>query len=312
MGPQAHAPAVARQTALARTAASRAGVLGSIPVWVPLVIVLVGAAWIWRTSESEARSRPGAWVDLSRSALFKECPGALPQWSESLRRFLAGKGRVRADDQGALDDLCSAVEQLPFVAEVGSARFIPPDGLDIPLRLHQPIACVRWGSKFYPVAMISDDEDVRGVLLPGAADVPHRIDSDGEGYFLPVLVGFDTGEPDVQDVGDELHNGSVLAALDIAHSLSEHLGPGDRARLGRSLIDASSEQGLGGLPGGARLELEAVGDEAHGRVIHFGDAPCEAGPGELPVEIKWKHVSAAFERGFVQVDVRYDQPEYYK
>jgi hypothetical protein len=104
----------------------------------------------------------------------------------------------------------------------------------------------------------------------------------------------------------------VLAALDIAHSLSEHLDPGDRARLGRSLIDASREQGLGGLPGGARLELEAVGDEAHGRVIHFGDAPCEAGPGELPVEIKWKHVSAAFERGFVQVDVRYDQPEYFE
>jgi hypothetical protein len=203
-----------------------------------------------------------------------------------------------------------AVEQLPFVAEVGSARFIPPDGLDISLRLHQPIACVRWGSKFYPVAMIPDDEDVRGVLLPGAADVPHRIDSDGEAYFLPVLVGFDTGEPDVQNVGDELHSGSVLAALDIAHSMMEHLDAADRARLGRLLIDATGGEAFDGLPGGARLELEAVGDEPHGRVIHFGDAPCEAGPGELPVEIKWKHVSAALERGFGAVDVRFDQPQY--
>lgn len=312
MASQAHAPEPPRQTAWARTAASRAGVLGSVPVWVPLAIVLAGVAWVWRTSESEARSRAGAWVDLTRSALFGECPGALPEWSETLRRLLAEEGRVRADDQGALETLRSTIERLPFVAEVGSARFIRPDGLDIPLRLHQPIACVRWESKCYPVAMISDEENVRGVLLPGAADVPHRIGTGEEAYFLPVLAGFNAGGLDVPQVGGKLQNGSVLAALDIARSLMKHLDAADRARMGRSLIDATSEWAFDGLPGGAQLKLEAEEDKGHGRVIHFGDAPCEAGPGELPAEAKWKHVSEALERGFDAVDVRFDQAEYHK
>ncbi|HIF40229.1 MAG TPA: hypothetical protein EYQ74_03925 [Planctomycetes bacterium] len=312
MEPQAYAPAPVRQAALARTAASRAGVLGSIPVWVPLVIVLAGVGWVWRTSESEARSRAGAWVDLTRSALFRECPDVFPQWSDTLRQFLAEEGRVRADDRSALESLCSKIEQLPFVEKVGSARFIRPDGLDIPLRLHQPIACVRWSSKYYPVAMIPDDKDARGVLLPGAADVPHRMGSAEEAYFLPVLAGFDAGGIHAPQVGDELKNGSVLAALDIARSLVEHLGTADRVRMGRALIDATREVAFDGLPGGARLELEGVGSESHGRVIHFGDAPCEAGPGELPVEAKWGHVSEALERGFDAVDVRFDEAEYYR
>ncbi|HJM58305.1 MAG TPA: hypothetical protein QF446_13365 [Planctomycetota bacterium] len=312
MGPQAHAPAPSRQTVLVRTAASPARESGSVPVWIPLAIVLAGAVWVWRTTESEARSRTGAWVDLTRSAFFRECPGALPQWSEDLRGALAKQGRVRADDRGALEGLCSMIEQLPFVAEVGSARFIWPDGLDISLRLHQPIACVHRGSKYYPVAMITDDKNVRGVLLPGAANVPHRVGSDDEAYFLPMLAGFDDGGADAPQVGGELQGGAVLAALDIAHSLHAHLDGSKRTRLGRILIDATSEMAFDGLPGGARLELEAVGDKAHGRLIHFGRAPCEAGPGELPVEIKWKHVSQALERGFDAVDVRFDEPEYHK
>ena len=310
MGPQVNAPARPRQTALAWPTASRAGVLGSVPVWVPLTIVLAGATWVWRSAENDARSRAGAWVDLTRSALFMESPGALPQWSEILRRKLAGAGQVWVDDQAALEDLCSTVEQLPFVAEVGTTRLIRPDGLDISLRLHQPIACVLRGSKFYPVAMVTDDKNVRGVLLPGAADGPHRIGSGEEAYFLPRLAGFDGGGPDAPQVGDELQNGSVLAALDIAHSLHEHLDAEDRVRLGRSLIDATKEEASDGLPGGARLELEAVGDQTYGRLIHFGDAPCEAGPGELPVKYKWKHVREALERGFNEVDVRFDEAEY--
>lgn len=310
MGSQAHAPAPPRQTGLAWTSSSRAGVLGSVPVWVPLAIVLAGAAWVWRTAENEARSRTGAWVDLTRSALFTESPGALPQWSETLRRKLAEAGQVWADDPSALEDLCSTVEQLPFVAEVGPARLIRPDGLDIPLRLHEPIACVLWGSKFFPVAMITDGDNVRGVLLPGAADGPHRIGFGEEAYFLPRLAGFDGRGPHAPQVGDELQNGSVLAALDIAHSMHEHLDAKDRVLLGRSLIDATKEEALDGLPGGARLELEAVGDQAYGRLIHFGDAPCEAGPGELPEEYKWKHVREALEKGFNEVDVRFDKAEY--
>jgi hypothetical protein len=311
MGPYAHGFWTPRRTPLVRAAARRAGVLGSVPAWLPLAIVLGGALWLWTTTGNEVRLRAGVRVDLTRSAFHSDGAWVPPQWSATLRALVARKAVLFADEPGALEGLCSSIEALPFVAQVGPRRFIQPDGLDLSLRLHRPIACVRVGSKFYPVAMIPDEEQVRGVLLPGAADGPHRVGSGAQGFFLPVLAGFDGAGLDAPHFGQELQNGSVLAALDIARSLAEHLNPRQRARMDRVLIDATSTEAFDGLPGGARLDLEGVGEQTHGRRIHFGDAPCEAGPGELPVDLKWAHVIKALELGFDAVDVRFDVAEYH-
>jgi len=276
-----------------------------------MLIVLGGALWLWRMTQDQVRSRGVTRVDLTRSVLRPEGPWVPKQWSRTLRRLVAQEGAVLVDEPRALDSLRAAIEGLPFVAEVGPLRVIWPDGLDLSLRLHEPIACVRLGSKYYPVAMIPDEQTVRGVLLPGAADGPHLVDTKQGDFFLPVLAGFDGERARGIAVGEEILDGSVLAALDIADSLATHMNPGQQSLLGRVLIDATEEQAFDGLPGGARLDLEGVGEQAYGRRIHFGHAPCEAGPGELPLDLKWAHVLAALERGFDTVDVRFDVAEYH-
>ena len=63
-----------------------------------------------------------------------------------------------------------------FVAEVGAPEVNWPDGLTLPIRLREPVACLRVGQDFPPVA-------ADGTVLAGYSYTPHP----AGGGFLPVL-----------------------------------------------------------------------------------------------------------------------------
>ncbi len=288
------------------------GVRGGVPAWVPLLLVLLGAAWLWQTGQTHLRQEGLTRVDLTRSALFLQGHTAPPEWGQTLREVVAAESAILADRPDELADLRETLMSLPFVAEVGPLRVLWPDGIDVSLRLHEPIACVRVGAKFYPVAMLGDEQRVRGILLPSQRTRPHQVGPAGGARIdLPVLATLDGHALQTMRAGDEFLDGALLAALDIAQSMAQHLQPEQRARMGRVLIDSTRTEAFDGLPGGATLDLEGSESSPGGRRIHFGHAPCEAGPGELPAARKWEHVGRAIEAGFQTVDVRFDSAEYH-
>src|SRR5205085_8488086 len=76
------------------------------------------------------------------------------------------------------------IARLPFVAQVGTPRVLWPDGLDLPLRLRRPVACILQGGEYTAVA-----ED--GTILPGRWPTPPWIQLDAGSAahlgFLPVI-----------------------------------------------------------------------------------------------------------------------------
>lgn len=281
------------------TAPRRPRARGRIPAWLPLGIVLVGVLSLLHRLDREAHSRGVARIDLSRYRLHAGDRWVSDVWLRAIERTLLRRGELEADDGEGIEGLVEELRSLSFVAEVGEVEVDWPDGLNIPLRLRQPVACLRVGDDFLPVA-------ADGTVLSGYAYAPHP---DGSGGYLPALGrGLGGREDELPAPGDVLRDPALLDALAVARSLAAFLGPLARERLGRSVIDASSESAYDGLPGGVVIDLEGA------RRIHFGRPPGGGEPGERPLADKWASVDGALQRwaageDFDAFDARWDAPK---
>jgi hypothetical protein len=277
---------------------------GAVPGWLPLTI-LVGVLFIVvRSLESDARSRGVARVDVKRYALHESTRYVHPAWRAALERVLRRCNEVALDDADAIDDLVAELRALPFVAEVGAPEVIWPDGLTVPLRMHEPVACIRVGGRdFLPVS-------ADGTVLSGYTLEPHA----AYGAWLPALGPHGLGEAQrgEYEPGDKLAESALLDALDMARSMWWHLTPEEVRALGPLVIDASREKAptASALPGGVVLDLEGA------RRILFGRPPKPIHPGELPLARKWEHVRTGLEilredhpehRLWDVLDVRFDE-----
>ena len=283
-----------RAGAARRRGALRLDVLG----WMLAAAAIAALPWLLGDLEQQVVESGYRAIQPNRSRLDTGSTWVDPSWEAELTARLARQAPVDAQDEAARAALLAEIASLSFVAELGPASVIWPDGLRVPLRFRNPIACVFVGDGYLAVA---DD----GVVLTGLNDAPPWV---GWGW-LPVL-----GAPGA--VHEHLVPGSVLDevtladALDIARSMWVHLGAEDWETIGRIRIDASLARFTGPEEPGAILLLE------QGREVWFGRAPREGEPGSLPAEEKWASVSRAL--GYLrsgsrrldwqQVDVRWDMP----
>ncbi len=222
-----------------------------------------------------------------------------PRWESWVEQRVRELPAMNADDAASPDALRGALEELPFVAEVGDVRVLWPDGVRAELRWREPAACVRTGDGF---AVVS----VEGVVLPGewSAPPPRRFG------HLPVLAGAAAERA-------ELESGAWLASpcwedgLSVARALARNLAADDWIRLGRIVIDAREARDASVENPGVVLWLEG------GRRAHFGRSPNHGEPGELPVERKCASLARALRLlddgpsrlDWELVDLRWDQPE---
>jgi len=236
-------------------------------------------------------------IDAARVAL--DAPGGTtgcpPEWSSLVAARLCALGKLTTLDGGAQDELRAVLGDLACVSEVGEVRVIWPDGLQVEVRLREPVACVQSGSDYIPVA-------ADGTLLPGYWSAPPDF---GLG-LLPVL-GPGDGAFDLALAGDVLQEARHQNALSVAVSMREHLSREEIGRVGRLLIDAGSAHLASVSEAGTRLKLEQR------RLVLWGRVPRSMAPGELPEAQKWAHVMAAL--GYLEgpeatdwdlVDVRWD------
>lgn len=286
---------------------------GRVPAWVPLALLFVGLFAGLAALQGNAREFGLARVDTTRYRLQSGNQWLSPAWIEELERILIRVREIPADDPKAIRAFVEEVRALPFVAEVGAPEVQWPDGLALPIRLHEPVACIPTGTRDYlPVA-------ADGTVLGGYAFAPHE----AYGGWLPTL-GPHGAALDLIP-GDVLTLPAHRAGLDVATSMWGHLRVDDLRRLGRILIDASTPDApvfdrVSGsatprrLPGGTILALE------DGRRVYFGRPPKPLFDGELPIAMKWGHIRRALgDRApgsegepsgepWALLDARFDQP----
>ena len=244
-----------------------------------IALALVAAlAWLQGLrSELQAAGFASIRSDLAR---LETGPGWVdPRWEDELAGLLAEQSDVAADDRAAIEALCEGLAGLSFVASVGEATVLWPDGLRVDLRLREPVACVHVVRHFLGVA-------ADGTVLSGRWPAPPARDAG----FLPVieLARGDDGHPVRRLVpGAVLTEPAAVDGLAVAVSMWTALGPRDLARLGRSVIDARRARFASVDEPGTLLRLEGR------RTIHFGRSPNLGEPGELPVEAKWRHLAQA-------------------
>jgi len=278
---------------------------GGVPAWVPLALLFAGLFFGVGALERDARSLGVAEIDTLRYRLQEGTQWVSPAWRQELEEVLIDARGMLVDEDESIERFRSRVLALSFVAEVGEPELLWPDGLSLPLRMHEPTACVATGEKDYlPVAP-------GGEVLGGFAAAPHG----AYGGWLPVIGPVERGK--VLWPGDRLTSASDAAALAVADSMWRFMEVADLRRLGRIVIDATRERAPvfdrapdsptpETLPGGVVLELE------DGRRVVFGRPPEPVLPGELPVGLKWRHVAAALRDAqagdpWRLLDVRFDE-----
>ncbi len=269
-----------------------------MPAWVPLGLVLAGFVWVLQGLQASADARGVGQVDLLRYRLDRGERYFSPAWRVRLERILTQGRELDARDPAALSGLRAELEALSFVEEVGDIEVVWPDGLVVPMKLREPVAALRVGEDYLPVA--GD-----GTVLAGYAYAPHEV----YGSWLPVLGPHRlvTELEPQPGPGAVITEPALVQAMAVVDSMQRHLHPDEQRILGRVLIDASAEHAPDGLPGGVWIELEGA------RAILFGRAPGSGHPGELPAHLKWQGVR----EGLVQLqsgapwdllDVRFDVP----
>lgn len=236
-------------------------------------------------------------IDPGRLAFSGPAPWLADSWERWAAQRLAGLGPVSARDPEGIGLLVREVAALPLVASVGEPRVLWPDGLDLPVELRQPVACIRDGEDFLPVA-------ADGTVLPGRWPAP----PDTPRGFLAVIGPLD-GSLDGARPGDRLRLERHLDALSVAASQLAHLPPEASRVLGPAVIDATAGRRASVDEPGVRLRLEDR------RLVWFGRPPSVDAPGELPAALKWRSLAraAALLRGddprdWDLVDVRWDRP----
>ncbi len=275
----------------------------SIP---PLVLLILGglvAALGFRALSRSLHAKGFTSVDTRRSCVVALDEGAAlatwidPRWERLLSRDLAALADVSSFDGEAFDALVREIEARPFVAEVGRANILWPDGMSIEIRFERPVACLGVDGEFLTVSS-------GGIVLPGPWPMPPEIDA----APLPILAGRGYSREELRP-GVPLTSPELYDALVVANSMEEYLPVSDRRELGPLVIDASrAEQASLEVPG-IVLDLE------YGRRILFGRAPGGAAPGELPAAAKWNSVSRGVEGlrtglDWQLLDVRWDEPRY--
>ena len=292
-----------------RNSTQRAKRRGAVPVWVPLLLLFGGIVLGLKALQREARERGVAQIDVTRYRLMVESQWLSAAWTDELERILVEVRSLPVDDGERLAEFVAEVEALPFVAQVGQYSVQWPDGLILPLRLREPVACVRTGGRdFLPVS-------ADGMVLGGYTYAPHE----AYGGWLPTLGPHGLVE-ELQgplEPGDRIEVPEVLSALSVAESMWGYLGVEDLRRLGRVVIDATAQEAPvldraatelkpAYLPGGVKIDLEG------GRRVFFGRPPIPIHSGELPVGDKWAHIRNALEEAEVGgsqwalLDARFD------
>lgn len=263
-------------------------------MWVACALIAVAVDLGLREARSRADAAGYTRVDPRRLDLRGTQGWVVPGWEELLATRLARHGAVSTLDRRGLDGLVEELRGLAFVAWAGPARVLWPDGLEIELELREPVACLRSGGLFLPVA-------ADGVVLPGAFSRP----PDSPRGYLPVI-----GQGELADAlpGDVLSEEAHLDALSVAASLLEHLPPEVNRQLGPVVVDAGRARRADVGEPGTRLLLEDR------RLVIFGRPPSARAPGELPAALKWSHLArgiAALAAGndWDLIDVRWDRPE---
>jgi hypothetical protein len=270
-----------------------------LPPWIPLLLLIAPLWWLVRHGDEAAAREGFGWLDPAAVELDFPAPWVDPAWEDQVFATIADFGSVRLDDGAGLRALGARLAALPFVAETDHPRVVWPAGIEFPLRLRRPVACVGQHANFVPV-------DREGVLLGGEFRAPPRVE---QGY-LPVLGPVDQRTAALRP-GDRLSDPEDLDALAIAEALGRHLAPEDLARLGRIVIDARRAPLSSATEPGALLLLEGR------RTVAFGRSPRIDHPGELALETKCAHLARALEqlhgaapRDWSGLDVRWDTPAY--
>lgn len=267
--------------------------------WACFALALTAIAWFFAQLVRGVDAADFASVDTARVRLDTGPGWVDPRWEAIVAQRIAAFPPLEADDRAALDELAAALGGLGFLAEIGEPRVLWPDGVEIPVRFREPVACVRAGPAFLAVA-------AGGLVLDGRWASPPARDLG----FLPLLVGV-AGEPASVAEGDVLRSAALVDALAVAESMWRCLASDDLARLGRVAIDARRAREATVEEPGTVLWLE------QGRRVYFGRSPNLDAPGELPVETKWRSVSRALRTldpgegalDWELADARWDRPE---
>lgn len=202
-----------------------------------------------------------------------------PRWSDEAAALVAELEPIRADERDAIEELSERLRELSFVASIGAAEVIWPDGLQVELRMREPVACVHVGRHYLGLA-------ADGTLLSGRWPAPPSRDNG----FLPVLSLAPDGERDPRRAlvpGERLDEPAALDGLAVAVSLWRHLAPADLRRLGRCRIDARRARLASVEDPGTVIFLEGR------RSVWFGRSPNLGEPGELPEGSKWEQLARA-------------------
>ncbi len=272
----------------------------------PLIMLVLGGLAVviaFRTLSADLYARGFVSINTLRSTVLprderSELAGWIdPRWEHHLSLSLARFADVSAFDQAAIDGLVLEIEAEPFVAEVGQATVVWPDGLSVEIRFEQPVACLGVDGELLTVAQ-------DGTVLPGPWASPPEL----EGAPLPILSAQPYSRADVRP-GMALQVHELQDALSVANSLHTYLDPELRFDLGPIVIDASRAE---------EASLDVVGvvlDLEFGRRILFGRAPYMDAPGELPEHLKWNSVARAADAlrdglDWTLLDVRWDEPRY--
>ncbi len=273
---------------------------GATPVWLICVLLAAGASWLITNLNRSAEAAGYTILDPSRVSLELDwgTSGLPPEWSKIVAFRLSRLGDVSTLDAELVQTVQEELRNLPFVREVGEARVAWPDGLDVQVRMREPVACVCLGEDYLPVS--SD-----GVVLPGHRFTPPDF---GRG-LLPVIGPLDRAFLDVR-AGDVLQESRHLDALSVALSMRVHLSQRQLNLIGPVVIDANEAARAAVDEPGIRLRLE------EGRTVFFGRAPRAGAPGELPEELKWSNLMqamATLEGGaewsdWDLLDIRWDTP----
>ena len=252
---------------------------GAAPLW--LLLLLAALAFVWVVTRLEGRAAAAGFGTIDPTRVSLDLPagteGLPPSWREVIAARLARHGPRSAGDEDLLEEVRAELAALPFVREVGEARVLWPDGLEVAVRVREPVACVCAGEDYLPVSRDA-------VVLPGRYPGPPDL---GRG-LLPVLGPVDGSLRQVRP-GDTLLLEHHLDALSVAVSLREHLSLERLAVLGPVVIDAEQARRTAVDEPGTRLLLEEH------RVVLYGRTPRQDAPGELPEAVKWTHLARALD-----------------
>jgi hypothetical protein len=255
-------------------------------VWIPGGLLVAVSIWTFSGISDGVSASGVERIDPRSSRLDVQASFADERWNDLLRIQLAQLPPVSPHDRAGVERIASVVASMPFVAAVGEPRVLWPDGVDVPLRLRRPVACVRAGSEFLHVA-----ED--GVILPGRWPSPTWVElAPGRQGFLPVI-GPNDGSFDMARAGERLTQPRHVDALSVALAMRAALDADDSKLLGPALIDATNARAATVDVPGVVIQLERR------RTVWFGRAPNSGAIGERPVERKLLdlHKAASLLRG---------------